>query len=71
MTTHLDIETLSNDNNKSRYRIQRIKINGKTITTPLKALDPSKFYSNHTINEKAFGLNEIYKILTSDKLAAV
>lgn len=68
MTTHLDIETISNDNGRSLYRTQKIKINGKVITTPLRALDPSKFDSNVVLNKKAFGLNEIYKNLNSDKL---
>ena len=71
MTTHLEIETLSNDNRKSLFRSQRIKINGKEAVTPLKALDPTKLSPKISLNSKTFGLNEIYKGLTSDKISVL
>lgn len=69
MTTHLDVETLSDDNGKSLFRSQRIKLNGKEATTPLKALDPTKFHSDVPLNRKAFGFNETYKVLNPDKIS--
>ena len=69
MTTHLDIETFSDDNKRSLFRSQRIKLNGKEAKTPLKALDPAKFRSDVSLNKKAFGLSEIYKVLNSDKIS--
>ena len=69
MTTHLEIETLSSDNNKSLFRSQRIKLNGKEAVTPLKALDPTKFRFDVSLNKRAFGFNEIYKGLDSDKIS--
>ncbi len=69
MTTYLQIETLSNDNKKSLFRSQRIKLNGKKAVTPLKALDPTKFRSDVSLNKKAFGFNEIYRVLNSDKIS--
>ena len=53
MTTHLEIETLSNDNGKSLFRSQRVKLNGKEAITPLKALDPAKFRLNTRLNDGA------------------
>lgn len=66
MTTHLEIETLSNDNGKSLFRSQRVRLNGKEAVTPLKALDPTKFRLNTCLNDGALGLNEIYKRMGSD-----
>ncbi len=68
MTSHLAIETLSDDNKKSLFRSQRIKLNGKEQITPLKALDPSKFRQDISLNKKAFGFNEIYRGLDPDKI---
>lgn len=67
MTTHLEIELLSNDNGKSLFRSQRVRSNGKEVTTPLKALDPNKFRTRIKINTDAFGVNEIYKTISSKK----
>ena len=69
MTTHLSVETISNDNGKSLFRSQRIKLNGKESTTPIKSLDPKKFHSDISLNRKAFGFNEIYRKLDSDKIS--
>ena len=71
MTTHLEIDTLSDDNHKSLFRSQRIKLNGKEAVTPLKALDPAKFRFDVSLNEKAFGFNEIYKGLDSRKISTL
>jgi len=68
MTTHLEVETISNDNNKSLFRSQRIKLNGKEAVTPLRALDPMKFRSDVPLNKNAFGLNEVYRGLDSQKI---
>ena len=69
MTTHLNVETLSDDNGKSLFRSQRIKLDGKEAITPIKALDPRKFCSDVSLNENAFGLNEIYRVLKPDKIS--
>lgn len=68
MTTHLEIEPLSNDNGISLFRSQRIKINGKEAITPLKALDPNKFRNKVSLNQNAFGFNEIYKKVGSEMI---
>lgn len=68
MTTHLEIEPLSNDNGKSLFRSQRIKVNGKETRTPLKALDPTMFRNKITLNQNALGFNEIYKVVDSKKI---
>ena len=65
MTTHLEIEPLSNDNGKSLFRSQKIRINGKEATTPLKALNPNKFRNKIPLNPNAFGFNEVYKNIDS------
>lgn len=69
MTTHLEIETVSNDNNKSLFRSQRVRSNGKEAVTPLKALDPTKFRTKIRLNMDALGFNEIYKKIDSDSIA--
>lgn len=69
MTTHLEIEQLSNDNGKSLFRSQRVKINGKEAITPLKALDPTRFRNKITLNQNALGFNEIYKKVDSERIA--
>lgn len=71
MTTHLAIETISDDNQKSLFRSQRIKLSGKEVTTPLRALDPSKFRTDVSLNKRAFGFNEIYKGVDSEKLTLI
>ncbi len=68
MTTHLEIETLSNDNGKSLFRSQRVRLNGKEAITPLKALDPARFRLNTRLNDGALGLNEIYKKMGPDSV---
>jgi len=68
MTTHLEVETISNDNGKSLFRSQRIKLNGKKAVTPLKALDPTKFRSDVSLHKNAFGFNEVYRELNSQKI---
>lgn len=68
MTTHLEVETISNDNGKSLFRSQRIKLNGKEAVTPLRALDPTKFRSGVPLNRNAFGFNEVYRELNSQKI---
>ena len=70
MTTHLEIETLSNDNNKSLFRSQRIKLNGKEVITPLKSIDHAKIRSSISLNDTAFGCNEIYRQLNSARISA-
>ena len=69
MTTHVQIETVSDDNQKSLFRSQRIKLNGRTAVTPFRVLDPSKFRTDAVLNDKAFGFNEIYKEISSEKIA--
>ena len=69
MTTHLEIESLSNDNNKSLFRSQRVRVNGKEAVTPLKALDPSKFRAKISLNTKAFGFSETYKKIKPEQIA--
>ena len=69
MTTHLEIEPLSNDNGKSLFRSLRIRTNGKEITTPVKALNPTKFRDGVSLNRDAFGFNETYKKIDADKIA--
>ena len=71
MTSHVAIETLSNDNQKSLFKSKRVKFNGKEVITPLRALDPSKFRIDTDLNKKAFGLNEIYRSLDSEKISAL
>ncbi len=68
MTTHLEIESLADDNGKSLFRSQRVKINGKEAITPLKALDTTKFRSNTKLNKNAYGFSEIYRKIGSDKI---
>ena len=70
MTTHLEIETLSNDNNKSLFRSQRIKLNGKEVITPLKSIDHAKIRSSISLNDAAFGCNEVYRQLNSARISA-
>ncbi len=69
MTSHLVVETVSDDNKKSLFRSQRIKLGGKEAITPLKALDPSKFRLDVSLNKKAFGFNETYRGLDPDKIS--
>lgn len=69
MTTHLEIEPLSNDNGRSLFRSQRIKLDGKEAVTPLKALNPAKFRSTVPLNKKAHGFNELYQKLSADKIS--
>lgn len=68
MTTHLDIETVSDDNQKSLFRSQRVKLSGKSAVTPFRVLDPSKFRTDADLNRKAFGFNEIYKEINSERI---
>lgn len=69
MTTHLKIETVSDDNQRSLFRSQRIKAAGKSAVTPFRALDPSKFRTDIALNRNAFGFNEIYKEINPTRLA--
>ncbi len=71
MPTHLSVETISNDNQKSLFKSKRLKLNGKEFVTPSRALDPSKFRSDIELNKKAYGLNEIYRNLDSDKITTL
>lgn len=71
MTTYLEIEPLSNDNGRSLFRSQRIKLNGKEVITPLKAVNPAKFRSTISLNNKAYGFNEIYRKLNADKISTL
>jgi hypothetical protein len=71
MTTHLSVETISDDNQKSLFKSKRVKLSGKEAITPLRALDPSKFRTDIALNKKAFGLNEVYRSLDSEKIAAL
>ena len=68
MTSHIDIQTVSDDNNKSLFWSKRLKISGKQAITPLKALEPSKFRSDVSLNKNAFGFNEIYKGLNTERV---
>jgi hypothetical protein len=68
VTTDLKIENISVDNQKSLFRSQRIKLGGKVATTPFRSLDPSKFRSDVPLNKNAFGFNELYKELDSQKI---
>jgi hypothetical protein len=68
MNSHLNIETISDDNQKSLFRSQRIKLSGKQIVTPLRAIDPTKLKTEVSLNKKAVGLNEIYKNIDSEKI---
>jgi hypothetical protein len=69
MTTNLDIESLSNDNNNSLFRSQRVKTQGKEIITPVKTLESSKFRSAMELNNRAFGINEIYRELEPERIS--
>jgi len=44
------------------YKVGRIRVGGKKIDTPIKALELSKLRPKISIDEKFRGLNEIYKI---------
>lgn len=69
MTTHVQIETVSDDNQKSLFRSQRIKLNGKEAVTPIRVIDPSKLRTDVSLNNSALGFNEIYKSIESTRLA--
>lgn len=69
MTSHLTIETISDDNGKSLFRSQRIKLSGKQAVTPFRAIDPSKLRTDVSLNNSAFGFNEIYKSIDSERLS--
>ena len=71
MTSDAVIETLSDDNGKSLFRSQRIKVRGKEIVTPVKALDPSKFKVAIPLAENTFGLTEIYKEFDHTQLTKI
>ncbi|MEM3008186.1 MAG: hypothetical protein QXI71_04435 [Candidatus Bathyarchaeia archaeon] len=71
MTTHVTIETVSDDNGKSLFRSQRIKLSGKQAVTPFRAIDPSKLRTDVSLNSSAFGFNEIYKSIDSGRLAVL
>jgi hypothetical protein len=71
VTTHLEIENISADNQKSLFRSQRIKLGGKVATTPFRSLDPSKFRSAIPLNKNAFGFNELYRELDSQKITSL
>lgn len=65
----LEIETIADDNKKSLYRSQRLKLPGKEIITPLKSLNPSKLRLKSPLNTKAYGFLEIYKSISSEKIS--
>lgn len=68
MTSHLEVENISDDNGMSLFRSQRIKVHGKVGITPFRALDPSKFRSKFPLHENSFGVNEVYKLLNPKKI---
>ena len=63
----LDVETVAQDG-QALFRSQRARFNGTEITTPLKALNPSKFRSDTRFDKRVSDFNEIYKKITSDKI---
>jgi hypothetical protein len=71
MTTHLDIENISDDNERSLFRSQRIKLRGKVAITPFRAIDPSKIRSDISFNKNALGFNEIYKELDPERISSL
>lgn len=71
MTTNLEIENISADNQKSLFRSQRIKLGGKVATTPFRSLDRSKFRSDVPLNKDAFGFNELYRELDSQRITSL
>ena len=71
MTTHLQIENISDDNNKSLFRSQRIKTNGKELVTPIRALEPNHFRPDTAINSDAFGVAEIYRELSPAQISTI
>ncbi len=68
MSTTLEVENLSEDNKKSNFRSQRIKLNGKQATTPIKAIDGAKVGGKDAVSSKAHGLFEVFKQIGPERI---
>lgn len=47
---------------------QKVSVNGKTITTPIKAINMTKIRRDTPLNEGIKGINEIFKTFTNEKI---
>ena len=52
-----------------QYRSQEIKANGKTVVTPIKAIDPGRMHISVSINSNAQRINELYAGLSKEKIS--
>ena len=51
-----------------QYRSQEIKANNKTVTTPIKSIDPSKLHPSVSMNKRVDCVNELYAGLSKEKI---
>ena len=51
-----------------QYRSQEVTANNKTITTPVKAIDPSKIHPSINMNARVECINELYAGLSKKKI---
>ena len=56
----------STQDEELQYRSQDIRVNGKTIVTPIKAFDHNRMDSTSNVNTTVERINELYA-LVSDK----
>jgi hypothetical protein len=61
MVTGLQIATLSNDNGKSSFRAQELKVGHKQVRTPSRALEPARLRPEADLELSLFGFCEIYR----------
>ncbi len=59
----------SSPDQELQYRSQEVKANGKTLQTPIKAIDPSKIHSSVSLSKNVECVNELYAGLSKEKLS--
>ena len=67
--TSADIEQVSNDNGRSHFRSQRVKISGRGLATPAKALEPTRLFGTSGFDTSPFQFVEGFRTLDPEGLA--
>ncbi len=70
MASNLHIENLSDDNGKSLFRAQRIRLGGKQAVTPSRALEPARLNNSAPIALDGFSFAEVYRELDRAQIEA-
>lgn len=70
MAPDLQIETLSDDNKRSAFRSQRIRIASTTVLTPTRVLEPQRLQQSAPVDLRNFGLGELYREVNGTQLSS-